>query len=84
MKKIILGLLLVSSCKINETKIHVTKTSVNKCIHNLEKFEEFVLNDYVNGDIEDHCFDMYYLIINNTLQSLKEIKKHKLNTNKER
>ena len=81
MKKIILSVLILSSCKLQENKVYVTERSLVKCIHNLELLDKLITEDYKNGDIEKHCYDLYNATLYNTTWSLKAInKKHKPNT----
>jgi len=81
MKKVLISVLLLSSCKLQENKVYVTEKSIRKCIHNLELLDEIITEDYKNGDIEKHCFDLYSATLHNTTWSLKTInKKHKPNT----
>ena len=81
MKKVLISVLLLSSCKLQENKVYVTEKSISKCIHNLELLDEIITQDFNNGDIDKHCYDLYKATLYNTTWSLKAInKKHKLNT----
>ena len=81
MKKLIISCLLITSCKLQENKVYVTEKNIDKCIHNLELLDKIINEDFNNGDIEKHCYDLYKATLYNTTWSLKAInKKHKLNT----
>tara|TARA_R100000278_G_C5351102_1_gene121888 strand:- start:131 stop:385 length:255 start_codon:yes stop_codon:yes gene_type:complete len=81
MKKVLISVLLLSSCKLQENKVYVTERNISKCVHNLEILDNLIIEDFQNGDIEKHCYDLYRATLYNTTWSLKAInKKHKPNT----
>ena len=67
MKKLIL-LLALTSCT-TKNKIYYSK-NVDKCIHNLNEMQIWLMQDYQNGDIPKHVAQNYMLVIINTKCSL--------------
>jgi len=60
------------------TTIHYSK-NINKCIENLENLENWLQQDYENGDIPRHIAQNYMIVIINTKCGLKKKIKSKDN-----
>ena len=58
--------------------------NLNKVIENIETMENWVKDDYLNGDIETYCANNYLLLLENTKLSIQKHKDYKPNTNTNR
>ena len=76
MRKILICFSLLSCTSKNYDVVWYTG-NIKKCIQNLEVMENWVRDDYNNGDIKKYCANNYLLVIENTKLSLEllEIKK---------
>ena len=78
MKKIIVIVALLTSCKSSSHTIRYSK-SINKCINNLEEMEKWLIEDFESGDIPIYIANNYILILQDTKNELNK-NKIKLNT----
>ena len=69
MKKLIIPLLLFSSCKLQQNKVYYSN-NLQKCIHNLEQLENFIQQDYYNGEIPRFAANNYLTVVKYTKCSL--------------
>tara|TARA_A100001201_G_scaffold208_1_gene575 strand:- start:632 stop:880 length:249 start_codon:yes stop_codon:yes gene_type:complete len=70
MKKLIIPVvLLLSSCKLQQDKVYYSNR-VKKCIHNLEQLENFIQQDYLEGQIPLYAANNYLTVVRYTKCSL--------------
>jgi hypothetical protein len=83
MKKILI-ILSLSSCSHQKFDVVWYSKNLNKVIENIETMEDWVKDDYLNGDIETYCANNYLLLLENTKLSIQKHKDYKPNTNTKR
>ena len=71
MKKITItiAILLMSSCKLEQGSVYYSN-NLKKCVHNLEQLENFIQQDYYNGEIPKFAANNYLTIVKYTKCSL--------------
>ena len=74
---ILVSIVLFSSCQVLNRKqydtIYVSK-KVDKMIHNLNVMEDWLDYDFRNGRISEDIANNYYIVIENTRESLEQFK----------
>ena len=83
MRKILI-ILSLSSCSHQKFGVIWHTKNLNKVIENIETMENWVKEDYLNGDIETYCANNYLLLLENTKLSIQKHKDYKPNTNTKR
>ena len=69
MKKILIPMLLFSSCKLQQGEVYYS-SNVKKCVHNLEQLETFIQQDYLQEQIPRYVANNYLTVVRYTKCSL--------------
>ena len=69
MKKILIPMLLLSSCKLQQGEVYYS-SKVKKCVHNLEQLETFIQQDYLQEQIPRYVANNYLTVVRYTKCSL--------------